>query len=95
MLEIVTFVANVIPHLVEINQEVVPKRVNPQSSFMELSDSPNVDGMPSISFCPLTFSLHMSHSALVSTHSQYSIRDIPFVLSVVDLFQGNVVCHTC
>ncbi len=76
------------PHLVEIKQEVVPKRVNPQFSFIDLSDSSNMDGMPSISSCPSTFSLHMSHSTLVSTYSQYSIRDIPFVLSVIDYFWG-------
>jgi hypothetical protein len=40
MLEIAAFVTNVVPHLVEINQEVVPKHVNPQSSFIELNDSP-------------------------------------------------------
>jgi hypothetical protein len=42
--------------------------------------------MPSISLCPLTFSLHMSHSTLVSTYSQYSIWNIPSVLSVLDSF---------
>ncbi len=86
LLEIATSIANVILHLVEIKQEVVPKHVNLQFSFIDLNDSSNVDGMPSISFCPSTFSLHMSHSTLVSTYSQYSIRDIPFVLSVVDYF---------
>ncbi len=85
-LEIAAFVFKCCPHLVEIKQEVVPKRVDPQFLFIDLCDSFDVDGMPSISLCPLTFSLHMSHSTLVSTYSQYSIWNIPSVLSVLDSF---------
>jgi hypothetical protein len=45
-----------------------------------------MDGLLSISFCPLTFSLHMSHFTLVSTYSQYSIRETPSMLNVLDYF---------
>jgi hypothetical protein len=70
----------------EIKQEVVPKCVDLQFLFIDLCNSSDVDGMPSISLCPLTFFLHMNHSTLVSTYSQYSIWDIPFVLNVLDCF---------
>jgi hypothetical protein len=39
---------------------------------------------PSISLYPSTFSLHMSHFASVYVYFQYYVRDIPFVLSVID-----------
>jgi hypothetical protein len=44
--------------------------------------------MPSIFFCPSISFLHMSHFTFVFAYSQYSIQDIPFVLSVVDYFRA-------
>jgi hypothetical protein len=44
-----TFIANVVPHLMEIKQEVVPKHLDLQSLFIDLCNSSNEDGMPSIS----------------------------------------------
>jgi hypothetical protein len=52
--------------------------------FIDLCNSFDEDGTPSISFCPLTSSLHTSHSTLIYVYSQYSIQDIPSMLSVVD-----------
>jgi hypothetical protein len=94
MLEIATSIANVIPHLVEIKQKVVPKCVNPQFLFINLCDLFNENGMPSISLYLLTSSLHMSHFALVSTYSQYFIQIIPSMLSVVDwLWAMSFITH--
>ncbi len=72
----------------EIKQEVVPKCVNPQSLFIDLWDLFDEDGMPSISLCSSTFSLHMSHFTSVFAYSHYSIQDIPFLLNVVDCFRA-------
>jgi hypothetical protein len=55
--------------------------------FVDLCDFSNEDGTPSISLCPLTSSLHMSCSTPIFAYSQYSIRDIPSMLNVVDCFQ--------
>jgi hypothetical protein len=50
--------------------------------------------MPLISLYPLTSFLHMNHSASIYAYSQYSIQDIPFVLSVIDYFQAmSFVVH--
>ncbi len=88
------FVANVIPHFVEIKQEVVPKCVGLQSSFIDLCNSSNEDGTPSISLCPLTYFLHTNHFASISTYSQYSIWNIPSMLNVVDCFRAmSFVAH--
>lgn len=83
-----TFVSNVILHLVEIKQEVVPKCVNPQSLFIDFCDSSDEDGTPSIFFCLSIFSLHTSHYASVFVYSQYSISNIPFLLSVIDYLEA-------
>jgi hypothetical protein len=72
-LEIATFIANVVPHLMEIKQEVVPKHVDFQYLFIDLCNSSNEDGTPSISFFMLTSSLHTSHSILIFAYFQYSI----------------------
>jgi hypothetical protein len=89
-----TFVANVVPHFMEIKHEVVPKHVDLQPLFIDLCDSFGEDRMPSIFLYALTSYLHTSHFALNSMYSQYSIQDIPFVLNVIDYFQAMLfVAH--
>jgi hypothetical protein len=99
-LETTTSIDNGIPHLVEIKHEVFLNYVGLQSSFIDLCNSINEDGMPPNSLCPSKSLLQTSNSVFVSTNSPYSIRNIPFVgkpfvLSVVDYLKGNVVYHTC
>jgi hypothetical protein len=81
-----TSIANVILHLVDIKQEVVPKCVDPQYLFRDLCDLSDEDATPSISLYP-SF-LHMSHFASVYACFQYSVRDIPFVLSVINYLRA-------
>jgi len=57
MLKTMTFVANVILHLMEMKQEVFTQCVNLQSSFIDLCDSCDEDGTVAISFCPFESSL--------------------------------------
>jgi hypothetical protein len=56
--------------------------------FIDLFNSFDEDGTPLISLYPLTSSLHTNHYTLISAYFQYSIRDIPFVLSAVDCFRA-------
>lgn len=59
-LKIVASVTNVVPHFVEITQEVVPKCVNFQSLFIYLCNYFDEDGMHLTYLYPLTSFLHMS-----------------------------------
>jgi hypothetical protein len=86
-----TFVANVVPHFVEIKQKVVIKHVNPQISFIDLCDSSDEDGMLVISFNPSKSYLQMNYFPSAFVDSPYFSTKIPFargpyVLSVVDYF---------
>jgi len=60
-----------------------------QSSFINLCNSSDEDGMPIISLCPSESSLQMSHFPFVSLDSPFSNTNIsfvggPFVFNVVD-----------
>jgi hypothetical protein len=83
-----TSLANVILHLMDIKQEVVPKCVDPQYLFRDLCDLSDENATHSISLCPSTSFLHMSHFASIYAYFQYSIRDIPFVLNVANYLQA-------
>jgi hypothetical protein len=97
-LEIVALIANGIPHLVEIKQEILPDHVNLQSTFIDLCDSSDEDRMLPNFLCPLKSLLHMNHFASISIDSPYSIRHIPsmgtpFVLSVVNCLRVMFATH--
>jgi len=62
--------------------------------FIDFCDSFDEDGMSSISLWLSIFSLHTSHYASIFTYSQYSIWDIPSLLSVIDyLWAMSFVVH--
>jgi hypothetical protein len=50
MLDIITSIANAIPHLMEIKHEYFTNPVDPQSLFIDLCDSSDDDGMLATSF---------------------------------------------
>jgi hypothetical protein len=99
MLKTTTSIANIVSHLVEIKHKVLTNRDDPQSSFIDLCDSSNEDGMLTISLYPLNFSLQMSYFLSAFVDSPYSSTNIPFVggpfvLSVVDYFRAmSSVAH--
>ncbi len=84
-----TFVANVILHLMEMKQEVFTQCVNLQFSFIDLCDSCDEDGTLAISFCPFESSLQMSFFPFAFVDSPYFNTKIPYVvgpyvLNVID-----------
>ncbi len=71
-----------------ISSKRLSQNVSISTLFIDLFNSFDEDGTLLISLYPLTSSLHTRHYTLVSTYSQYSIWDIPFVLSAVDCFRA-------
>jgi len=96
----ITYVVNAIPHLVEINQVVLPNHVDPQYSFTCVILPMRMECLQTF-FTQHFFFGHMNHYASIFIDSPYSIIDIPsvgrpYVPSVIGylramLFNGDVL----
>jgi hypothetical protein len=74
-----TFVSNVVPHFVEIKQEVLIERVDLEISFIDLCNSFDEDGTLVISFSPSKSYLNLNYFPFAFVDSPYSSTKISFL----------------